>query len=53
MNQYHNLDEFLGKINIVVIMVKHNDIKESMSKLEGKAVLDCHNICGLPGTYWI
>ena len=50
-NQYHNLDEFLADIDMVVIMVKHNEIKESMDKLTGKVVLDCHNICHLPGVY--
>lgn len=50
-NQYHDLDEFLGNVDLVVIMVKHNEIKENMEKLKGKAVLDCHNICDLPKTY--
>lgn len=52
-NQYHNLDEFLADIDFVVIMVKHNEIKENMNKLSGKVVLDCHNICPLPGVYHI
>lgn len=50
-NQYHNLDEFLGDVDLVVIMVKHNEIKENMKKLIDKVVLDCHNICDLPGVY--
>ncbi len=52
-NQYHSLDEFLNAVDFVVIMVKHNEIKENMDKLAGKVVLDCHNICGLPGVYHI
>lgn len=52
-NQYHRLDEFLNAVDFVVIMVKHNEIKENMDKLAGKVVLDCHNICPLPGTYHI
>lgn len=52
-NQYHNLDEFLAAVDFVVIMVKHNEIKENMDKLAGKVVLDCHNICNLPGVYHI
>ena len=52
-NQYHDLDEFLADVDMVVIMVKHNEIKESMNKLAGKIVLDCHNICELPGVYHI
>ena len=52
-NQYHDLDEFLAAVDFVVIMVKHNEIKEHMDKLAGKVVLDCHNICNLPGVYHI
>ena len=50
-NQYHSLDAFLYDIDLIVIMVKHNEIKEQMSKLAGKIVLDCQNICNLPGVY--
>ena len=52
-HQYHDLDAFLGDVDLVVIMVKHNEIKENMEKLSGKIVLDCHNICDLPGVYHI
>ena len=52
-NQYHSLDEFLSAVDFVVIMVKHNEIKENMDKLAGKVILDCHNICKLPGVYHI
>ncbi|MDE5638259.1 MAG: nucleotide sugar dehydrogenase [Odoribacter sp.] len=52
-NQYHDLDSFLNAIDFVVIMVKHNEIKENMEKLEGKVVLDCHNICCMPEVYHI
>lgn len=52
-NQYHNLNEFLNAVDFVVIMVKHNEIKENMDKLANKVILDCHNICALPGVYHI
>ncbi len=52
-NQYHDLDEFLAAVDFVIIMVKHNEIKKNMDKLEDKVVLDCHNICKLPGVYHI
>ena len=52
-NQYHNLDEFLNDVDMVVIMVKHNEIKENDDKLMGKIVLDCHNIIDLPEVYHI
>ena len=52
-NQYHDLDSFLADVDLVVIMVKHTEIKENMDKLLGKVVLDCHNICPNPGVYHI
>lgn len=52
-NQYHDLDAFLADVDFVIIMVKHSEIKENMDKLKGKIVLDCHNICALPGVYHI
>lgn len=46
------ITSFKSKDNgVVVIMVKHNEIRENMDKLAGKMVLDCHNICPLPGVY--
>ena len=48
-NQYHDLGEFLEAIDLVVIMVKHNEIKENAEKLKSKVVLDCHNI--IQGAY--
>ncbi len=52
-NQYHDLDKFLSDIDLVVIMVKHNEIIEKIDKLNGKVILDCHNICKLPGVFHI
>jgi len=52
-NQYHDLDTFLDSVDFVVVMVKHNEIKENMNKLAGKIILDCHNIINLPGVYHI
>lgn len=52
-NQYHDLDKFLNDVDMVVVMVKHNEIRENVSKLAGKVVLDCHNIIDLPGVYHI
>ena len=52
-NQYHNFDAFLSDIDLIVIMVKHDEIKDNMEKLVGKVVLDCHNICNQPGVYHI
>ena len=52
-NQYHDFDKFLEDTDLVVIMVKHSEIKDNMDKLKGKTVLDCQNICNLPDTYRI
>lgn len=52
-NQYHDLDAFLNDVDMVVVMVKHNEIKENVEKLNGKVVLDCHNIIKLSGVYHI
>jgi UDP-N-acetyl-D-mannosaminuronic acid dehydrogenase len=50
-NQYHDLDKFLADVEIVVLLVGHNEIKENMDKLKDKIVLDTRHICKLPGTY--
>ena len=52
-NQYHDLDAFLKDVDMVVIMVKHDQIKGNWDKLAGKVILDCHNICPLEGVYHI
>lgn len=51
LNQYHDFDKFLNDVDLVIIMVKHNHIKENMNKLQGKIVFDTCNICDLEGTY--
>ena len=38
-NQYHDFDEFLAAVDLVVIMVGHDEIKANMEKLAGKTVL--------------
>lgn len=50
-NQYHDLDEFLKNIDIVVIMVGHDEIKQNIDKLKNKVVLDTRKICDIEGTY--
>lgn len=50
-NQYHDLDRFLADVDLVVIMVGHDEIKTHMDKLKGKVILDTRNICPLPDTY--
>ena len=50
-NQYHDLDKFLNDTDLVVIMVKHDEIRDNMDKLQGKVVLDCCNICNFDDCY--
>jgi len=52
-NQFHDLDAFLDAVDLVVVMVKHDEIRENQDKLKGKIILDCHNIIDLPGVYHI
>ena len=50
-HQYHDINAFLKDVDMVVIMVKHNEIKLNWDALRGKVILDCHNICPLEGVY--
>src|SRR5699024_6220772 len=43
-NQYENFDEFLDSIKIIVIMVGHDHIKQNLSRLDGKIIIDTQNI---------
>ena len=52
-NQYDDFDEFLTDVDMVVIMVKHDHIKQNWDKLKGKVILDCFNICPLEDVYHI
>ena len=52
-NQMHSFDEFLNSIDMIVILVGHNEIRENMDKLKGKVILDTRKICDLEGTYYL
>lgn len=52
-NQHHDLDEFLNAVDFVVVMVKHNEIKENAEKLKNKVVLNCHKVIHQQGVYHI
>jgi len=51
LNQYHDLDKFLNDVDLVVLLVGHDEIKANMQKLEGKVILDTRKICEIDGTY--
>lgn len=52
-NQYHNFDAFLNDVDIVVLLVSHQEIKDNMDKIKNKIVLDTRHICDFEGVYHI
>jgi len=52
-NQYFDFDEFVRDTDLIVIMVKHDEIRRRMDDIAGKVILDCHNICPFEGVYHI
>ena len=50
-NQIHDFDEFLNAVDLVVLLVGHDEIRQNMNKLEGKVILDTRHICNLKGIY--
>ena len=52
-NQYHDFDEFLKNIDIIVLLVSHQEIKENMEKIKDKLILDTRNISDFKGVYRI
>lgn len=52
-NQYHDFDQFLEDVEIVVLLVSHQEIKENMDKIKGKIIIDTRNICHFDGVYRI
>lgn len=43
--QYHDFDDFLNDVDMVVVLVGHTHLKENMQKIENKALLDTRWIC--------
>lgn len=50
-NQIMDFDTFVNDVEIVVVMVGHDHIKENMDMLKEKFVLDTKNICTLENSY--
>ncbi|MFZ3577510.1 nucleotide sugar dehydrogenase [Virgibacillus sp. DJP39] len=44
-HQFMNFDDFINEIEIVVVMVGHDHIKNNMDSIKDKHVLDTKNIC--------
>ena len=50
-NQQHDLNAFLDQVDLVVILMGHDEIRKNASALQGKIVLDCCNIPELADAY--
>jgi UDP-N-acetyl-D-mannosaminuronic acid dehydrogenase len=52
-NQYHNFEDFLNSIDIIVIMVAHDHIKlsDTIELIKDKLILDTKNVYNLEGVY--
>lgn len=50
-NQEQNLKNFLDKVDMVVVLVGHTEIKDNLELLKDKIVLDTRGICKNPGVY--
>jgi len=50
-NQQHDLNTFLDQVDLVVILVGHDEIRKNAAALQGKIVLDCCNLPELTDTY--
>ena len=52
-NQYFDLQSFLNDVDMVVVMVGHDEIKQNFDLLKQKTVLDTRHICEKDGTYYL
>jgi UDP-N-acetyl-D-mannosaminuronic acid dehydrogenase len=50
-HQFMNFEDFLNEIEILVIMVGHDHIKDNMDLIKEKLILDTKNICNFDGVY--
>ena len=50
-HQFMNFEDFINEIEILVIMVAHDHIKENINYIKDKLVLDTRNICAFDGIY--
>ena len=50
-HQFLNFGDFINEIEILVIMVAHDYIKENIELIKDKFVLDTKNICTFDGAY--
>lgn len=43
-HQYHDFAQFISDVDFIVVMVAHDQIRETEKDLEGKILLDCRNV---------
>jgi UDP-N-acetyl-D-mannosaminuronic acid dehydrogenase len=50
-HQFLNFEDFLNEIEILVIMVAHDHIKDNLELIKDKLILDTKNICNFDKVY--
>ena len=50
-NQYFNFDTFINSIELLVILVAHDEIKENMGKIRKLIIFDTKNVCKYKNVY--
>lgn len=50
-HQFMDFGDFINEIEILVIMVGHDHIKENMDLVKDKLILDTKNVCDFKGVY--
>lgn len=50
-HQFMNFEDFINEIEILVVLVAHDHIKENMYAINDKLILDTKNICSFEGAY--
>nr|TXF87039.1 nucleotide sugar dehydrogenase [Alkalicoccus halolimnae] len=50
-HQFINFEDFINEVEIVVVMVGHDHIKNNMDLIKDMLVLDTKNICSIEGFY--
>ncbi len=50
-HQFMNFEDFINEIEILVIMVAHDHIKDNIDLIKDKIILDTRNICLYEGVY--
>lgn len=52
-NQYHDFEQFLNDIDLIVILTGHQEIRDNMDKIKDRLILDTRNICNFEHVYRI